>query len=49
MVLVKENLEFKLISTKTDNEGRYILLEAVPNKVQEQCSFYYKKIELDNR
>ena len=28
MVLVRGDLEFKLISMKTDNEGRYISLEA---------------------
>ena len=49
IILVKDQLDFKLQSLKVDSQGRYVLLEALiqdspfaPNKCAEQCDFFNK-------
>ena len=51
LILVKDQLDFKLQLVKVDSQGRYVLLEAIiqdspflliyaPNKCSEQCDFF---------
>ena len=46
-ILVYKSLDFKLISSRVDNEGRYLLINIyAPNKTSNQSSFFQALSEL---